>query len=229
MRPIDRLLSRWKYPEQRIWFAVAAIAAILAVLVALTSASYSNVLLARTGVSLVPSQSIVFTNTSAAGALLDGGSVTLTLRLTVSNPSGQRLRFTSIAYKSWIEDLPSEAGIVTNRPDDLLTNATGTHRFYLAFLDSVDVDAPTVPGYGTSTLTLAYNLNRSSDSERFAAVQNITEFAANTRGSGTVSPWVHWVLLTLTLIDLPPPSATAAQDLTNMARVVIQEGPNLGS
>lgn len=224
-----RLASRWKYPEQRVWFLVAGWAAVLTVLVVVSSASYSSVILAHTSVELTPSRSVLFTGTTSMGALLASGSVNLTMRLTVTNPSARSLALTSIAYKSWIEDLPREALPNINRTDEVVRDASGRPLyFFKAFLGSLDVPPVPIPPRGTATETLSFVLTRNSDAFRFGAVQNITEYAAQVRGNGTVMPWIHWVQLVVEVRDLPAPGPDANPFLSSLIRIVLEEGPNLG-
>jgi len=226
---VGRLASRWKYPEQRVWFFVAGWAAVLTVLVVVSSASYSSVILAHTSVELAPSRTVSFTGTTATGALLSSGSVNLTMTLTVTNPSSRGLALTSFAYKSWIEDLPMERGLPTlGRTDQVLDNETGTHYFFTAYLGSLNVLPVPIPPKGTGTLTVSFVLTRSSDAARFGAVQNITEYAAQVRGNGTIMPWLHWVQLVVEVRDLPTPGPDANVFLSSLIRIVLEEGPNLG-
>jgi len=226
---VGRLASRWKYPEQRVWFLVAGWAVVLAVLVVVSSASYSSVLLAHTSVELTPSRTVSFTGTTSTGVLLASGSVNLTIRLTVTNPSARSLAFSSIAYKSWIEDLPREAGLPNlGRTDEVVFNGTGPQYFFKAFLGSVDVPPVPVPPGGTGTVMLSFILTRNSDAARFGAVQNITQYAAQVRGNGTVMPWIHWVQLAVDVRDLPVPGPDANPFLSSLIRIVLEEGPNLG-
>src|SRR5438034_1070834 len=214
-----RLASRWTYPEQRVWFLVAGWAVVLAVLVVVSSASYSSVILAHTSVELAPSRTVSFTGTTATGALLATGAVNLTMTLTVTNPSSRSLALTSIAYKSWIEDLPMERGLPNlGRTDQVFDNETGTHYFFKAFLGSVSVLPVPIPPRGAGTLTLSFVLTRSSDVARFGAVQNITEYAAQVRGNGTVMPWIHWVQLVVEVRDLPTPGPDANRRRVRLAR-----------
>jgi len=224
-----RLASRWTYPEQRVWFLVAGWAVVLTVLVAVSSASYSSVILAHTSVEMGPSRTVSFTGTTAMGALLATGAVNLTMTLTVTNPSSRSLALTSIAYKSWIEDLPMERGLPNlGRTDQVLDNETGTHYFFKAYLGSLSVLPVAIPPGGIGTLTLSFVLTRSSDAARFGVVQNITEYAAQVRGNGTVMPWIHWVQLVVEVRDLPTPGPDANPFLSSLTRIVLEEGPNLG-
>jgi hypothetical protein len=224
-----RLASRWKYPEQRVWFAVLAWAVALTAIALAASASYSTVIFAHTAASLTASRAVTFSGTTGAGVLLNNGSVNLTIRLTVSNPSSRVLTFTSIAYKAWIEDLPAEAGLPNlGRSDNIFQNQTGTHYFFRAFAGSMDIAPVPVPAYGAGTEAVSFILSRVSDVARFTAVQNISQYAAQVRGSGVSMPWIHWVSLVLTLRDLPSPTATSNPYLVALTRIVIEEGPNLG-
>jgi len=224
-----RLATRWKYPEQRVWFFVAGWVVVLMALVVVSSASYSSVVLAHTSVELTPSRTVSFTGTTSMGALLATGSVNLTIRLTVTNPSARSLALSSIAYKAWIEDLPREAGLPNlGRTDEVVFNGTGPQYFFKAFLGSVDVPPVPIPPRGTGMATLSFVLTRNSDAFRFGVVQNITEYAAQVRGNGTVMPWIHWVQLVVEVRDLPVPAPDANVFLSSLIRIVLEEGPNLG-
>lgn len=224
-----RLASRWKYPEQRVWFVVAGWAAVLMVLVVVASVSYSTLILAHAAVGLSSSRTVAYAGMPAGGGLSDSGSVNLTLTLVVTNPSPRSLALASFAYKAWIEDLPMKAGLPNlGRTDDVLTNGTGTHYFFKALFRTSDVTPVPIPPSGSGTLTLSFVLSRASDSTRFRAVQNITEFAAHVRGNGASVPWVHWVEVVVAIRDLPPPSPSANPFLSSLIRIVLDEGENLG-
>ncbi len=226
---VGRLASRWKYPEQRVWFLVAGWAVVLAALVVVSSASYSSVILAHTSVELTPSRTVSFRGTTSAGALLANGSVNLTVTLTVLNPSSRSLALSSIAYKSWIEDLPMETGhAILSRTDEVVTNETGTYYFFKAFLGSLDVVPVPIPPRGSGTVALSFVLTRNSDAPRFGVVQEITAYAAQVRGNGTVMPWVHWVQVAVDVRDLPAPGPDANPFLSSLIRIVLEDGPNLG-
>jgi hypothetical protein len=223
------LAARWKYPEQRVWFVVACWVVVLVAFVAAASASYSSVLLAHTSVALTPSRTVTFTGTTTTGALLPGGSVNVTMTLSVTNPSSRSLALVSFAYKSWIEDLPMEAGLPNlGRTDQIFDNETGRHYFFRAFLGSVDVVPVPVPPKGSGTVTMSFVLTLASAAARYGAVQNITEYAAQVRGNGTVMPWLHWVQLVVEVRDLPTPGPDANPFLSSLTRIVLEEGPNLG-
>ncbi|MCI4371843.1 MAG: hypothetical protein L3J78_04265, partial [Thermoplasmata archaeon] len=194
------------------------------------SASYSTVIFVHAATTLTPSRGIAFAGTTNNGILLDNGSVTLTIRLTVANPSSRPLVFTSVAYKGWIEDLPAEAGLPNlGRTDNVFQNETGVHQFFRVFAGSPSIDPPVpLPPHDTGTVNLSFRITRSSDAARFAALQNITQYAAHVRGNGTAIPWIHWVSLVLTLTDVPTLTPTAGPYLVSLTRVVLEEGPNLG-
>jgi len=225
----QRLAARWKYPEQRIWFVVVGWAAVLTALAVVASVGYSSLILAHASVGITSSRTVAFTGMPAGGGLSDSGSVNLTLTLAVRNPSPRSLAYASLAYKAWIEDLPMEAGLPNlGRTDNVLTNATGTHHFFIALLGSTDVTPTPIPPAGTGTLSLSFVLTRANDMARFRAVQNITEFAAHVRGNGAAAPWVHWIEVVVAVRDLPTPSPSANPFLTALIRIVLEEGDNLG-
>lgn len=223
---LARAAARWKYPEQRVWFGVAAWVVVLVALAVASAAGYTAIIYARTTVSLSAAPDVTWSGTSSTGVLLPNGTVTAHLVLTVSNPSDRVLALTSVAHRSWIEDLPAEAGLVT-RADSILTNATGTHRFYSAFLGSFGVTDVLVPAHASRTITYLFNLTAASVQE-FLAVQNITAYASHVLGSGTAAPWIHWVEIALVLQDVPPPSPSAGEYLPDVVRIVLQEGLNIG-
>ena len=223
---LARAAARWKYPEQRVWFAVAVWAAVLVVLIVASAAGYSAIVYARTVVTLSAEHSVTWSGTTAAGVLLASGTVTDWIVLTVSNPSDRAFALTSVAYRSWIEDLPAEAGLVS-RADSILMNATGTHRFYSAFLGSFGVTDVVVPAHASRSVTYSFNLT-AADGEPFLAVQNITEYASHVLGNGTAVPWVHWIEIALVLQGVPTPSPSAGEYLPGVVRIVLQEGLNLG-
>lgn len=230
MKWLDRLASKWKLPEQRVWLVIAALALALLLLAAAASLAYSSVIVAHAGVSIQSSHVIMFRGTTASGVLLDTGEVGFTLRLTAVNPSSHLLAFGTVAYRVWIEDLPAEAGLPNlGRQDNVLTNESGTHLFFAAFLGSREVDSPRIPAHGNATLSLDFALNRGADRARFAVVQNITEYAAKVRGNGTDVPWVRWDLVSLSILDLPTPDSAVDVYLAEMGRIVVEEGLNLGS
>jgi hypothetical protein len=225
----ERLASRWKYPEQRVWFVVVGWTAVLMAIVVIASVSYSNVILAHAAVGFTSARGIAFTGMPAGSGLSDGGSVNLTLKLEVRNPSPRSLAVVSFTYKAWIEDLPMEAGLPNlGRTDNTLTNGTGTHRFFKALFDSSDVTPVPIPPMGNGTVRLSFVLNLASDVTRFRAVQNITEFAAHVRGNGASVSWVHWIEVVVMIRDLPAPSPSANPFLGNLIRIVLEEGDNLG-
>ena len=132
--------------------------------------------------------------------------------------------------EAWIEDLPAEAGIAgLGRSDQVLVNETGTHLFFLAFSGSLNVPPSPVPAGGEATLPLVLNLTQSSDPTAFAAVQNITSYAAAVRGDAWGIPWTVWVQRALPIEGVPPASLSAATYLFDVGRVVISGGTNLGS
>jgi len=226
---VRSLAARWKYPEQRVWFVVVGWAIVLTALLAAASSSYSSVLYAHTVVEFTPSRTIAFTGTTSAGVLRDDGSVNLTMRLAIANPSSRLLAFSSIAYKSWIEDLPAEAGLPNlNRTDTVVVDETGVHQLFKAFERSLDVEPVRIAAGGTGTATLSFVLTLASDVSRFRAVQNITAYTAQVRGNGTAMPWIHWVEVLVEVRDLPAAGPSDNPFLSSLTRIVIDEGPNLG-
>lgn len=225
---LARALGRWKYPEQRVWIVVLAWTVVLAVLVAASAAGYSGLIYARTAVTLSPSHEIAWSGTSSSGVLLSNGTVTYHLSLTVTNGGDRALALNSVAYRSWMEDLPAEAGLTSrDRTDSVLTNETGTHLFFTVFLGSFDVTDILVPAHGSRTTAFSFNLT-SAIPGTFSAVQNITAYAGVVLGNAARVPWVHWVQISLIIQGVPPPGLASNLYLTELTRIVLEEGQNLG-
>jgi hypothetical protein len=211
---------------------IVANAFALAVLSLLSAANYGSVVIAHATVYVVPGYTFELLGTDPDGTLRTNGTVLLHMALTVENPSGRSLRLHLVAFRAWIEDLPAEAGLPVFREpaDDPLVDANGTRLFYPAFLDSREVDGDPIPPSANWTLRLTYALDRVTNPWAFDAVQNITDYAAATRGSATDVPWNHWVRVQIDIEGVPEAtSPTAAAYVRTLRRIEREEGINLGT
>lgn len=209
---------------------LAVVVVVLAVLVVGSAAEYVSVAQAHALPSVRVSPQFDFRGLDAGGNLTENGSVVYNLTLTVTNPSPRGLTFEQLIYKAWIEDGPMEAGLTgLGRTDDVLANATGLHYFWLAFIGPTGLNPRRVPAGGNGTMSLTFTLSKSSDSAQFEAVRNITAFA-RARGEALSSiPWNVYVFLSLTIDGVPPPASSSAADyLRSNARVILQDGTDLG-
>lgn len=202
----------------------------LALLSAASAIGYTSVVVAQATVSVVPRYELTWSSVDSRGVLYPDGAVTVTLTLTVDNPSSRTLRFGLVAYSGWIEDGPAEAGLNESRrlADDILSSGAGTRYFYHALSDSKEIEPVIVPAQGNSSVALIYSLNRAYNPVGFEAVRNITAYAAATRGSGSAMPWNHWVRVQLTIDGVPVASSpTAGSHLLVIGTIDREEGVNL--
>ena len=222
-----RYLARFdRFP----WLLIAVTTAVLLLAVAASVVAYLSVAQALTTPSLAASFEPRYVGTASNGSLLDNGTVVLTVRWTVTNPSPRALTFDAVSYKAWIEDLPAEAGLSNlGRTDILVTNASGAHLLYLAYFDSVGVSPASVPAGGQATQALEFSLSKSNRPAFFAAVRNITEYAGSVRGNSSGIPWFGWTEITLRIDGVPePPSSSAIYEFT-LGRVILAAGVNYGA
>jgi len=229
MKGPGRLSREWIRDMRVAWLFLLAATVVLSGVTAASVWVYGGVAQAHALTSMGLGYEVTFTGTNATGVLGDAGTVTGTLRITVVNPSPRVLDFDSVSYKAWIEDLPAEAGLTNlGRTDQALVNETGTHLFYMAFYGSLEVSPVPIPAGGQSTLPLALNLTRVSGPAAFAALQNITAYAAAVRGSADGIPWTVWVQLGLPIEGVPTPDFAAPTYQFEVGRVVISGGVDLG-
>ncbi len=202
---------------------------VLAFLIVASSAEYVSVAQAHALASLSTSPAFAFQGLDASGNLTANGSVAYTLTITVSNPSSRVLRFQQLIYRAWIEDGPMEAGLQgLSRSDQVLTNATGTHYFFLAFIGPTGLDPQPVPAGGQASLVLTFTLTRSSSLGDFDAVRNITAYARAHGVALSAIPWNVYTWVSLTIDGVPLPAATSSADyLRESAEVLLQTGLDL--
>src|SRR5512136_1782823 len=164
------------------WYLVTVVFVVLAVLIAASIATFTSVADAHARTTLSIRSSVAFSGVSSSGLLEDNGNVTFTIYFTVDDPTSRSLSFFTVGYKVWLEDKPAEAQLpgITRTPADVrVTNASGTYLFFPAFQGSKQTDPFPIPAHGNATMPFPRVLNASEDAGRFAAVQNITEYAVN--------------------------------------------------
>jgi len=225
-------IARLRRAETVPWLLVAVVLVGLSVLIGASIASFASVADAHASTSLSVSSAVIYRGLSPAGLLTDNGTVAFTIYLSVEDPSSRSLSFFTIGYKVWLEDGPAEAGLsgISRTPPDVThTNATGAHKFFRAFDGSVQTDPYPVPARGNATFPFTLNLTRTTNAARFAAVQNITEYAVNVLGSTSHIVWNVWVLVNLNIGGIPAPaSVSAAPYFSAISRVQFIAGVDFG-
>lgn len=209
------------------WILLAGIAAILLVLSVGSAANYTSVVLAQSMVYVVPKYAVTWTGTNPDGSLTESGTVTVSMTLTVENPSPRSLRIGLLAYSGWVEDGPAEAGLNVTRQvaDDRLIGPSGTRYFMRVFGESTEVSSEPVPAGRNATYRFIYTLTHAANPSRFEALRNITEYAS---AAAIPVEWNHWLRIQLTIDGVPPASSpTAAPYLFTIDIVEREVGRNL--
>ena len=112
--------------------------------------------------------------------------------------------------------------------DAHVVGANGTRYFFRVFGDSREVAENPVPPGTAVSYTFTFLISRATDSARFAALRNITDFWVSTAGNISAVTWNFWVRLTLVIDGVPPASSpTAAPYLRTIGRIDREEGFNL--
>jgi hypothetical protein len=208
---------------------VAGTFVIFTALVVASVGNYVSVAEAHVQASLSVRSSVGFTGLSSRGILSPNGTLALTIHFRIDNPSHRSLVVNTVAYKIWVEDGPTEAGLAgLGRTVVRVVNSTGVHTFFLTFLGSTEVNSFLVPSRASVTFQFKLNLTQSSDPERFTAIQNITEYTVRVLGDTSKMVWNVWARMTLDIEGVPPPTATSGSYLLGVSRVVLIEGLDLG-
>jgi len=213
------------------WILLAIVAVILLALIGASIANFVSVADAHARTTLSVRSSVAYEGLSPSGLLLDNGTVSLTIYLSVDDPTSRSLSFFTVGYKVWLEDVPAEdlGGIIRVPADVRVTNASGTYIFFNAFEGSIQTSPFPVPAHGNATMPFPLKLNRSKDPGRFSAVQNITEYAVNVLGGTSHIVWNVWVLVNLDIGDIPPAaSVSQASYFQAISRVQFTEGVDFG-
>lgn len=217
--------------ERLPWYVLLGTGLVVGLLVLASAGTYLSVADARLS-ALDVAHVVRFQGTTPAGALLDNGTVNFTFLFTVDNPSPRDLAFDTVAYKVWIEDLPAEAHVPVSpaRQDVSVVNGSRTQLFYLAYIQSRQVEPYRVPAHGNATLVFPLLLNASTDGTSFRVVQNITDYVVSTGGSPGSIAWNAWVLVSLDILGIPPASSPNTADyLLNVNRIVFVWGNDLAA
>ncbi len=193
----------------------------------LSVASYLSVVDVHTLTTLQATSQAGFLGLEPNGTLPDNGSVRLWINLTVSDPSAHPLVFDTVIYKAWIEDGPREAGVVLRPGDIAVVNGTTTQYFLPVFVGTQTTSRAPVPAGSEGRLHIVANLT-SANEGTFSALQNITEYAAATGHRPESIAWTTYVYAALDVTDMPNPGATANPYLTDLGRVVLEQGVDLG-
>ncbi len=227
----SRLTPYGGRPDRPIWFVVAAMTVVLVALGIGSAWTYSSVVVAQRTLTITPVTTRIFSGTETNGSLRPDGSLTLTLDVRVQNPSTRTLHLQLLAFSTWVEDGPAEAGLNSTRriADDLLLDASGSRYFYRIFGESTEVSVDPVPATGEVSYEFRFALSASLDPSRFGALRNITDYYASTTGSPASATWISWVRMDFLIDGVPAAtSPTAAAYLREIGRIEREEGLNLG-
>jgi len=217
-------------PDRPIWLVAAVMTAILAGLAIGSASSYASIVVAQATVSFAPTPTLIFQGTESNGSLAPNGSLSISLGIRVDNPSARTLHLQLLAFSEWIEDGPAEAGLNESRrlADAGVVDANGTRYFFRIFGESREVAENPVPPGMAASYTFTFLISRATDSARFMALRNITDFWVSKAGNISAVIWVFWVRLILVIDGVPPASSpTAAPYLRTIGRIDREEGFNL--
>lgn len=217
------------------WILVA-MGTLLIVLCTASSVNYSSVVFARATVYALPSYVTHISGLEPDGSLSEGGSVSVTVRITVENPSARALRLTMVTYSGWMEDTPAEVGLAWGRQltDDRLVDPSGTRYFLRVFGQSRETQGA-VPPRANASVEVEFTLDRSLDPARFEAVRNITAYAARAKGPGASITWNHWIRVEMRIEGVPDASSLGGASYLralpeqNLGRIDREVGTNLAA
>lgn len=213
------------------WLLVGVTFAVLLVLVGASIANYASVADAHARVALSLTSTAIFRGASANGLLPDNGTLVFTVYFHVDDPTSRSLSFFTIGYRVWAEDGPAEAHLSISRsPADVaVTNSTGSHTYFRALDGSIQTPPYPIPAGTNTTVPYTLYLSRANDSTRFAAIQNITEYAVNVLGSSSRIVWNVWVIVNLDIAGIPSPASfSEAPYFAAISRVQFIEGIDFG-
>jgi len=199
--------------ERSAWVSIGVVSVLLLGLAVASGLSYTSVIVAHATVYLEdPRISVALEGVDPDGILADNGTLTVTLQIPVMNPSDRSLHLRQVVYCGWIEDLPLEKGLNDSRRNsDARLAVNGSVRyFYPVFCPATSSPTDSVPARGNTTISLSYVLRRTDNPSAFAAVRNITEYAAHVLKSAVASPWNHWVQVVLSIDGVPPATSPTA-------------------
>lgn len=226
----DRPRSRAAMVRQGLWIVVCVVAATLVVLASLSAVNFTSIVVAKASVYVVPKFTVAYEGLDSNGRLTIGGSVTVHVPVAVENPSQRSLHLYLVTYSGWIRDGPAEAGLNESRKlgDDFITGPAGVMWFFRIFGQSTEITPFAVPARDNRTITFDFVINATSDSARFEAIRNITDYAV--AGGATVDSvsWNQYLYLVLTIdgvTEATSPSAPAY--LRDIRRIEREIGVNI--
>jgi hypothetical protein len=215
--------------DRRPGYVLAGTLAVLLVLTGFSVREFVSVADAHARAALDAKMSVGLLGLASNGTLADNGRVRAWLNVTVQGPSSRALRFDTVIYKLWIEDLPREAGLPVVRTDVRVQNDSFSGWFYTAYSDSNTSSLVVVPAQHEGTVALVLDLTLPATPGAFLAVQNITDFAVARGTPASEVPWLLFVLTSLYIDGVPrPESPTAAPYQTDVARIILAQGVDHG-
>ena len=226
LRPADPVAR----VERAAWALLGAIAVVLLLLSIASSVNYTSIVVAQESVYVVPSFRVAFTGIDSNGSLGADGSVTVTADLDIVNPSDRFLHATQVTYCGWLEDLPAETGANTSRiaSDVVLVQGASSRYFFRMICPLPSMPRNPIPARGNASVVVVYSMDRQTDPASFAALQNISDYAAHVLGSVAAAPWNHWAIIYMSIDGVPPvTSPTAGSYILKIHLIARQVGTYL--
>ena len=85
-----------------------------------------------------------------------------------------------------------------------------------------------IPARGNASVAVVYSMDRQTDPASFAALQNISDYAAHVLGSVAAAPWNHWAIIYMSIDGVPPvTSPTAGSYILKIHLIARQVGTYL--
>jgi len=228
----DRPRSTAKVVRKALWVVVCVAVILLVVFASLSAANFTSIVQAKASVYIVPRFGVTFAGLGSDGRVGADGSVTVRVTAGVENPSSRGLHVYLVAFSGWIRDGPAEAGLNETRRmgDDLLIGTEGEMRFFRVFGTSAELTLDPIPARGNQTFTFDFTMSAATDASRFAALRNITDFAASKGGNATTVPWNQFLYIVLTIDGVPEANSPSAPAyLRDIRRIEREIGVNIAS
>jgi hypothetical protein len=215
--------------DWRLTGILAAAVACLLVLMGLSVANWVAVSQVHASASIEARASVSYIGLASNGTLSTDSTVRAWINVTVFDPGPRALLFDTVIYKLWIEDLPREAGFAVRIGTDTCIvpcDVSPVRWLFEAYAGSNTSSGVSVPASGNATVPLRLDLTRTSNPAAFVAVQNITDFAVARGGSLASIPWEDFILASLWISGVPPPTSPTAPIylIVNVSRIVLQWG-----
>ena len=222
--------TRTRNFRRTLWAVLTAALLLVAGLTVASAAEYSSVVVAKATVYVLARYSVEYAGLEPDGTLSAASSITVVANVTVENPSSRTIRLRLIAYTSWIEDGPAQAGLNESRrlSDDRLLGPAGERFFYRVFVEDSEIIPQPVPAGGNRSFRFTFALSRATDPTRFQVVDNITAYLVSSGDPAASASWNHYLLVQLTIDGVPPAeSPGAATYLRELNRIDREVGVNL--